>query len=322
MDVDRMLTKCRRDQWSVDDLDFSEPPRPMRRDEEEAIVQYFHNMAAIERLAKALFAEQARRARDARLREIYETFVVDEERHAQVAERLAAHYDVHHYRRYTESPELERFRPYFLEAIRLLSDEVANAYITAGELILDVALLRSIDDYVADETSHRAMELINRDESRHIAVDYHMIEYYTRDEYWAEKARAPKPSLRERLKAAWATVNLLRTGGAFFTAVFFVPMKRTDPRGKRMLEAFKRMQLLHNMPGVERSPLAQFTQFLSDTYNHPLWGKLFGPLARRLTGFPAELLRNLFTDEEVERARKRGFDWLAEEALSAKYAVA
>ena len=31
-------------------------------DEEEAIVQYFHNMAAIERFAKALFEEQVRRA--------------------------------------------------------------------------------------------------------------------------------------------------------------------------------------------------------------------------------------------------------------------
>ena len=61
----------------------------------------------------------------------------------------------------------------------------ANAYITAGELILDVALLRSLDDYVADEMSHRAMYLINRDESRHIAIDYRMVEYYASPEYAA-----------------------------------------------------------------------------------------------------------------------------------------
>ena len=60
--------------------------------------------------------------------------------------------------------------------MRHLSPEVANVYITTGELILDVALLRSLDDYVADETTHAAMERINRDESRHIAVDFHMFE--------------------------------------------------------------------------------------------------------------------------------------------------
>jgi hypothetical protein len=30
---------------------------------------------------------------------------------------------------------------------------------------------------------------------------------------------------------------------------------------------------------------------------------------------------HLFTSEEVRRARRQGFDWLAEEALEAKYAA-
>jgi hypothetical protein len=320
MDVDRMLEKCRRDQWRVEDLDFSAPPRAMSRDEEEAIVQYFLNMAAIERFAKALFEEQVRRVADPRLKKIYRTFVVDEERHAVVAERLAAHYDVHAYRRYAVSPEIERFKPYFLAAIEYLADEVANAYITGGELMLDVALLRSIDDYVADETSHRAMELINRDESRHIAVDYHMVEYYTSDAYWNARARKREP-LMHHLLAAWSFVNLIRTGGPFFMEMFFQPMKRTDPSGKRMLEAFKRMQLLQNMPGVERSPLAKFTILMRDIYNHPLLGRVLGGIARRMAGLPDELMANLYTSDEVRNARRRGFDWLAQEALGAKSAA-
>jgi hypothetical protein len=320
MDVDRMLEKCRRDQWRAEDLDFSEPPRAMSRDEEEAIVQYFHNMAAIERFAKALFEEQVRRVADPRLKKIYRTFVVDEERHAVVAERLAAHYDVHKLRRYAVSPEIERFKPYFLAAIKYLSDEVANAYITGGELMLDVALLRSIDDYVADATSHRAMELINRDESRHIAVDYHMVEYYTSDAYWNARARTREP-LRHYLLAVWSFVNLIRTGGPFFMEMFWKPMKRTDPSGKRMLEAFKRMQLLQNMPGVERSPLAKFTILMRDIYNHPLLGRVLGGIARRMAGLPDELMANLYTSDEVRNARRRGFDWLAQEALGAKNAA-
>ena len=114
---------------------------------------------------------------------ILDSSVVDAPRHADVALRLARHYDVHRYRTYRLDPALERFAPHFINAIRYLSAEVANLYVTTGELILDVALLRSLNDYVDDPMSHQAMELINRDESRHIAIDFHMVEYYSSDGY-------------------------------------------------------------------------------------------------------------------------------------------
>jgi hypothetical protein len=187
--------------------------------------------------------------------------------------------------------------------------------------MLDVALLRSIDDYVADRASHQAMELINRDESRHIAVDYHMVEYYTSDAYWRAKAESGPDSPHHYLLAAWTFVNIIRTGGPFFMEMFFVPMRRTDPQGKRMFEAFKRVQLLQNMPGMERSPLPRFVLFLRDTYNHPLWGRIFAGLAQRVSGLPPELLKTLYTRGEADQARRRGFDWLAEDALKAKFAA-
>ncbi len=169
-----MLAKCREQQWKVGDIDWSRPPRPMSKGDEIALVQYFTDMVAIERLAGALFLEQVRRVSDPTLRAIFQTFVKDEVRHAHAAQMLADHYDVHHYRSYRISPSLERFYPPFLDAVKYLSDDIANAYITSGELILDIALLRSINDFAKDETSDAAMRLINRDESRHIAIDYHM----------------------------------------------------------------------------------------------------------------------------------------------------
>jgi hypothetical protein len=318
MDVDRMLEKCKRDQWRPEDLDWSSPPKPMTRAQEEAIVQYFVNMSAIERFAKALFEEQRNRVEDAKLKKIYATFVADEERHAVVAERLARYYDLHAYKTYEVSKEIERFKPHFLRAIKYLSDEVANAYITGGELMLDVALLRSLDDYVDDDMSHRAMELINRDESRHIAVDYHMVEYYTTDAYWEKKKSEPAKPMGHRLLAAWSFVSLLRTGGPFFMEMFFRPMQTVDPSGKRLTEAFKRMQLLQAMPGLDRSPLARFSLFLRDTYNHPFYGKLFGGIAQRIAGVPHSFMKNLYSREEAATARKNGFGWLASEALNAK----
>jgi len=51
------------------------------------VVQYFTDMAGIERLAAALFEEQRRRADDSALAALFESFVVDEARHAEVALR-------------------------------------------------------------------------------------------------------------------------------------------------------------------------------------------------------------------------------------------
>src|SRR5690242_17973835 len=104
MDLARMLDKCVRDQWSIDDLDWTLPVPAMSRDKEEAIVQYVTDMAGIELLAGALFDVQRRKTSDATLQKIFATFVADEQRHAAVAARLAQHYDVNHYRDYQESP--------------------------------------------------------------------------------------------------------------------------------------------------------------------------------------------------------------------------
>src|SRR5450755_1125243 len=138
MDLGRMLEKCVRDQWRIDDLDWSIAPPRLPRDKEEAVVQYFTDMSGIERLAGALFEVQREKTEDPQLRKIFSTFVVDEKRHAEVAARLARHYDVHHYRTYSESDSLAKFRPHFLRVVQNTSPEIANAYITSGELILDV----------------------------------------------------------------------------------------------------------------------------------------------------------------------------------------
>jgi hypothetical protein len=316
-----MLEKCRRDQWSVGDIDWSRTPRAMPEDDETAIVQYFTDMVAIERLAGALFREQERRAEDPTLREIFRTFVKDEARHAHAAQMLADHYDVHGYRIYRTSKSLEIFFPHFLNAVTYLSDDVANAYVTAGELMLDIALLRSINDFVADETSEAAMRLINRDESRHIAIDYHMVEYYASEAY-AAKARSEhaREPLRERLAAAWTFGNVVYRAKPFFRDVFFQPMERVDPSGTRLREALRRFQLLGAKPGVSERPFGRFMLRVQNLYHHPALGRLFGRALARLAGVEPRFLERLNTEGDVERARGMSYDAMAEDALGVKAA--
>jgi hypothetical protein len=318
MDLDRMLDMCRKGQWKIDDLDWSAEPRAMTRDEEMAIVQYFTDMAGIERLAGALFEEQRKRAEDETLRKIFATFVADEERHARAAERLARHYDVHHYRPYAQSPTLVAFQKHFVHAVRYLSAEIANVYITGGELVLDVALLRSINDYVHDAMSQTAMDLINRDESRHIAVDYYMTAYYASPRYQEWRAKQPRQPLGQKARAIWAFVNLLAAAKPFFRDVFFQPMAMVDPSGKRLAEAFKRAQLLGAKSEVAARPFFRFLATLRDTVQHPWLGPIFGGFAASIAGIPPHLMRDLYTANEFERAARMSYDDLAEEALEAK----
>lgn len=319
MDLDRMLAKCLKDQWDVSDIDWSRPPPELPREREEAVVQYFTDMAAIERLAGALFEEQRRRATDPTLQRIFETFVRDEVRHSHVAQRLADHYDVHHYRVYQPNEALRRFTPAFVHAIQFLSAEYATLYITTGELILDVALLRSLDDYVSDSTCSDAMQLINRDESRHIAVDFHMIAYYASDAYLRELEQQPPMSLREQIRAWWAFARVFQHARPFFRKVFFEPMSRTDPSGRRIREAFKRVQLLSAKPEIAARPFHRFLMGLQRVHNHPVTGPVLGRIVVRLTGVDTDYLRILYSEKEFARASRMHVDELAEESLAAKH---
>ena len=312
-----MLEKCRRDQWSVDDLDWSLTPRTLCAADEMAVVQYFTDMSGIELLAGALFAVQREQADDPVLEEIFASFVVDEERHSDAALRLARHYDVHRYKRYETNVHLRAFARHFVRAVKYLTPDVANAYITTGELLLDIALLRSLDDFVDDEMSHRAMRLINRDESRHIAIDYHMVEHYTSPAYEAWIANRPPQGLRRSLRAQVALAGFMWHARPFFRDVFFEPMDLVDPSGKRLLDAFKRIQLLGQRIGKKRGVIG-FVERLVNAFNDPVLGPWTGPVIERMTGLDLRVVRDLFTAEEAARAKRASFAELAEEALAVK----
>jgi hypothetical protein len=319
VDLERMLEKCVRDQWSIDDLDWTVKPPDLPREKEEAVVQYFHDMAGIELLAGALFDVQRHKTTNPTLMKIFSTFVADEKRHSAVALRLAKHYDVHKYRDYKESESLTSFRPHFLALVRDTSPEIANAYITSGELILDVALLRSLDDYVADDMSHQAMHLINRDESRHIAIDFFMTEHYASDEYLAKIAKRRRPSVRELAKGIRALATMMWHARPFLNEVFLKPMDLTDPSGHRIQEAFKRIQLIMRKPTVARLPFSRFMIGVQDLYNHPVAGKLFGNILLRALGAEDRAARYLFTKDELNRSHQMSFEEMAEEAIAAKF---
>jgi len=319
MNLDRMLDSCAREQWAIGDLDWSRAPRAMPREDEIAIVQLFTDMAGIERLAAALFREQQRRVEDRTLQAILASFVKDELRHAQVAQMLADVYDVHHYRHYEQSRSLVAFTRSFVDAIRYLADHVANAYVIVGELILDIAFLRSITDFANDHLTTQAMRFINRDEARHIAIDYHMAAYYNSDAYADRMAgRSERLSIGDRARAARTFLRMLYRAQPFIGDVILTPMNLVDPQGRRLREAFKRIQLLGRKEETARQPFTRFLRLLQDGVAHPVAGRVLGNLFGRITGVGKENMACHFSQSELAAARRMSYDDLAQEALTAK----
>jgi hypothetical protein len=167
--------------------------------------------------------------------------------------------------------------------------------------------------------SHRAMHLINRDESRHIAVDFHMTEHYCSDDYLEQLRRRPRPSIVEMATGTAALARMMWHAKPFLQQVFLAPMDRTDPSGRRIQEAFKRIQLVLRKPTVARTPFSRFIIFMQELYNRPVVGKVFGRLLLRALGAEDRAARILFTQDELARTQRMSFDELAEEALAVKY---
>jgi hypothetical protein len=179
--------------------------------------------------------------------------------------------------------------------------------------------LRSINDYVHDDMSAEAMELINRDESRHIAIDYHMSEYYASDDYDRKMAqRNASVSIEAQIRIAWTFANMLYHAQPFIRDVFFTPMRLVDPDGKRFREAFKRMQLLGRRETQTRRPFTKFLRFLQDGIDHPVAGRFVGDLFSRVAGVEKGFMKTLFDQEELARARRMTYDQMAQEALDTK----
>jgi hypothetical protein len=276
VNLDKMLERCQREQWAVTDFDWTSTPIPLSPEREQEICTYYVNMSYIERVAGALFLALAKRVDDPTLAAIFATFHTDEQRHSHAAARLADYFDVHHYRVYTPNVSMLRFIPAFVNLIESVHPAYATNFILGGELILDVALLRGLNAYVDDPVSRAVVEKINQDESRHIAMDMHMTEYFARH---ALGSTGASPWLDRHW---W---GVLTWGPAFFSEVFFRPMQRLDPSQGQMHDVMRRLRRFYDRASVAGNPaVREFQAWVTflETSAGALFGGTIEELSRRL----------------------------------------
>ncbi|HET9874807.1 MAG TPA: ferritin-like domain-containing protein [Mycobacterium sp.] len=178
IDMEAMLTKVKGRQWALADIDWDAPGAETIDDEFRSKLKAFMaDLCWIENIGARGFAALARKAPTATLAEIYRYFHAEEQRHANAELALMKRWGM------LEDDELPEPNINIRLAMQWLdrcSDgmplSVLGTIIPMLEVTLDGALLKFLLDEVDDPVCHQVFEKINSDESRHIAVDFEVLE--------------------------------------------------------------------------------------------------------------------------------------------------
>ncbi len=200
IDLDDMLEKVVTGRWSMDAIDWHAPGAERIRPEQyEDLRAFMCDLVWIEHVGARGFAALARKANDPRLRAIYASFVEEEEQHAQAELALMRRWGM------VEPGEIPEPNINVRLAVAWLdrhADSVDFTTLTSViamlEVALDGALVKFLLDEVDDPLCADVFAHINRDEARHLAVDFHVMELNGMREQTRETVRLIAGTLSPR----------------------------------------------------------------------------------------------------------------------------
>jgi hypothetical protein len=177
MDMDAMLDKIKDRQWALADIDWDAPGAETISEEFwPKLKAFMADLCWIENVGARGFAAMARKAPTPVLAEIYRYFHAEEQKHANAEMALMRRWGM------VDGDELPEPNVNIRLAIEWLdryADDmplsVLGTVIPMLEVALDGALLKFLLDEVTDPVCQAVFEKINSDESRHIAVDFEVL---------------------------------------------------------------------------------------------------------------------------------------------------
>jgi rubrerythrin len=178
IDMDAMLAKIKDRQWALADIDWDAPGAEMVSDEQRPKLKAFMaDLCWIENIGARGFAALAKKAPTPTIAEIYRYFHAEEQRHANAELALMKRWDM------LEDGEVPEPNVNIRLAIDWLdrwADDMPlsllGTVIPMLEVALDGALLKFLLDEVDDPVCHQVFEKINNDESRHLVVDFEVLD--------------------------------------------------------------------------------------------------------------------------------------------------
>jgi hypothetical protein len=177
LDLDKMLERIQSRQWALADFDWEAPGAEAITDEQRpSLAAFMADLVWIEQVGARGFAALSRQTDDPTLAEIYRWFHAEEQRHANAELALMKRWGM------LDGDEVPRpnnnirlvitWLDRFADGLPL---GVLGSVIPLLEVALDGALLKFLLDEVHDPLCHAVFERINNDESRHLAVDFHVL---------------------------------------------------------------------------------------------------------------------------------------------------
>ena len=178
MDLEAMLRKIKDRQWALADVDWEAPgAERITAEQWPALKDFMADLVWIENVGARGFAAMAKQTDDPTLRSIYTYFHAEEQRHANAELALMKRWGM------LEGEDLPEPNVNIRLAIEWLDTHadrmplsVLGTVIPMLEVALDGALLKFLLEEVHDPVCHEVFEKINADESRHLAVDFAVLD--------------------------------------------------------------------------------------------------------------------------------------------------
>src|SRR3954464_12845016 len=177
IDMDAMLAKIKDRQWALADIDWDAPGAETIRPEFRPKLKAFMvDLCWIENIGARGFAALAKKAPTPTIAEIYRYFHAEEQRHANAELALMKRWGMLDDGEMPEPNVNIRLAMNWLDRFADgMSLAVLGTVIPMLEVALDGALLKFLLEEVHDPVCHQVFEKINNDESRHLAVDFEVL---------------------------------------------------------------------------------------------------------------------------------------------------
>jgi len=184
INLETLLEVAKRGQWSVHDFDWSTPVQDRiawSSRKKKLLGRMLLMTAGFERLGVDAFMIHAKHTDDKVAKTIFQLIALDEQRHADAEVELAKRLGVI----WGDLPSpvrlmFKRFgqdiRSASRKPISRLLHEFAASGVPVAELALDTLLLPALKKMSDDSLLMEVFKLIDRDEARHIAMDYWLLE--------------------------------------------------------------------------------------------------------------------------------------------------
>lgn len=177
LDLEKTLEKIKSRQWMLQDIDWDAPGAELVTEDQKPKLKIFMaDLMWIEHLGARAFAGMAENAPNDTLREIYKYFHAEEQKHANAELALMRRWGLLDG---DEVPLPKAQIAYALDMVDKTADRMPFEYhatsIPMLEVALDGALLKFLTDEIKDPLLHVVLNKVNADESRHLAVGFHVM---------------------------------------------------------------------------------------------------------------------------------------------------